>query len=229
MSTTVYSLAIQATYQNLSIALFRQDVCIGHVAHIHQRASSFLIPHVTALLSEHGLSLADMRYLAVDCGPGAFTSLRVAIATVNGIAFASRIPLVPVDSFQAIAHEAGSPRVLVLFNAFNSDLYAAYLQDGVIKKAGCVKYEALADFLAEHATNEAVTLVGNGVEAYPEALTHALEIFPNLERSNVAVPDAQSVGACGYAAWLAGKTVEKVEPYYLKTQNFAIRAPLIKH
>lgn len=61
---------------------------------------------IVRLLSTHGLSLANIDVFAVASGPGSFTSLRVGIATMQGLAMAQNRPVVPVSTFDAVARGA---------------------------------------------------------------------------------------------------------------------------
>ena len=60
-----------------------------HTAHA-VRASAQLLPLIDQLLVQHECELSDLDFIALDQGPGAFTSLRVVLTTINGIAFAQK-------------------------------------------------------------------------------------------------------------------------------------------
>jgi tRNA threonylcarbamoyladenosine biosynthesis protein TsaB len=64
--------------------------------------SELLVSSIAALLQRHGLEKRSLSLLAVASGPGSFTGLRVAIATVKGLAEAFAIPVVPVSVLEAI-------------------------------------------------------------------------------------------------------------------------------
>jgi len=71
------------------------------------------LPHATRLpgdlldaLAAAGRSLDDVSLLAVAAGPGAFTGLRIGIATMQGLAFARGVPLVGVSALDALADAA---------------------------------------------------------------------------------------------------------------------------
>jgi tRNA threonylcarbamoyladenosine biosynthesis protein TsaB len=223
MTTDIFFISIQATYKTLAIALFKNNECLISILNDEQRASSLLAPMLNDLLVQQGLALREMAFLAVDIGPGAFTSLRVIIATVNGIAFASKIPLVGVTSFEGLAYQGGMPYSLVLLNAFNNDVYVAYAKGKAIVTAGCVKYEALTDFLGAQATREPVVVFGNGVVAYPQVLEVLKPLFSVLMVSDLLVPSAEAIGLCGFEKWQQGERTTKLVPAYLKSQTFAIQ------
>ncbi|MGE3841899.1 MAG: tRNA (adenosine(37)-N6)-threonylcarbamoyltransferase complex dimerization subunit type 1 TsaB, partial [Vicinamibacterales bacterium] len=67
-----------------------------------------------ALLAEHGLDARGVDCFAVNTGPGSLTGLRVGLATIQGLAFATGRPVVAVTAFEAVAEDAllsasGSP------------------------------------------------------------------------------------------------------------------------
>ena len=61
---------------------------------------------VDAVLGAAKVSLASVECFAVSIGPGSFTSLRVGLATVKGLAFGSDSPVAPVSTLAALAWEA---------------------------------------------------------------------------------------------------------------------------
>jgi len=70
-----------------------------------------LLARIDGLLTDRGVALADLGALAVGTGPGAFTGLRVGIATAKGLAHAMRLPIVGVPTGHALldaARAAGS-------------------------------------------------------------------------------------------------------------------------
>lgn len=90
-----------------------------------------LLPAVQALLADlegRGLRLDRV---AVTVGPGAFTGLRVGVATALGLAVARGLPVVPIDALAVRAAMAGGPEtptpetpVLALLDARKGKVYA---------------------------------------------------------------------------------------------------------
>ncbi|HET6584360.1 MAG TPA: tRNA (adenosine(37)-N6)-threonylcarbamoyltransferase complex dimerization subunit type 1 TsaB, partial [Nannocystaceae bacterium] len=85
-----------------------------------ERAGRPEMPHAMRLpgdlldaLAAAGRSIDDVSLLAVAAGPGAFTGLRIGIATMQGLAFARGLPLVGIsalDALAATATERAAPR-----------------------------------------------------------------------------------------------------------------------
>ncbi len=216
MPVDVFFISIQATYQSLEIALFKNNIRVASVLSEQARASSSLVPLLAELLAAQGVLLSQCSFIAADAGPGAFTSLRVVIATINGIAFADTIKLVSVSSFDGFVAQIHRPRVLMLLNAYNNDVYFAYAENGVIACSGVAKYASLSTVLASHKTMGSVAVVGNGLVVYPDLLTVVNHIFPITEVVPLRVPSAECIGLSGLAKWQRGETVQKLEPLYLK-------------
>ena len=73
-----------------------------------------LLARIEGLLRDESVATADLGGLVVGTGPGAFTGLRVGIATVKALAHALRIPVVGVGTGEALlAAAGGGPRVLL--------------------------------------------------------------------------------------------------------------------
>ncbi len=228
MTSDLFFVSIQATYQSLEIALFNNSRCIASVMRTDARASSFLVPLLHDLLRANNLSLEQCAFVVVDAGPGAFTSLRVVIATINGIAFASSMPLVSVSSFEGLVCQIKQERLLVLLNAYNNDVYFAYAEHGKIVLSGSGKYDTLPTLLSVFKTDACVTVTGNGLLMYPGLMPVVSQVFSTTEVVDSEVPLAESIGQVGLQKWQRGETVKKIEPLYLKTIVYDIqraRAP----
>ncbi|KKQ33352.1 MAG: Glycoprotease family protein [candidate division TM6 bacterium GW2011_GWF2_37_49] len=126
-------LSIHGSYNGLDISLFSDQNLLENVSKIDLRASSGLIQAIDSLLTKHKLNFKDLNFIAVDKGPGAFTSLRVTLATVNGIAFDKKIPLIGISGLEALVEQAVAENLdliigeisiaVALLNAYNNDVY----------------------------------------------------------------------------------------------------------
>ena len=75
-----------------------------------------------------GLAVDDAAAVAVNLGPGAFTGLRVGLATAQGLATAYRKPLVGCSTFEALVDAAGEWDGLIcpFIEARRGEVYAAF-------------------------------------------------------------------------------------------------------
>ncbi len=90
--------------------------------------SETLLPAVEKILARVELDRKDVQAVAVGTGPGAFTGLRVGLATFKAWAAAAGLSLIPVVSMDAVAlpvlREGNS--AMVVADARKGEVYAAY-------------------------------------------------------------------------------------------------------
>ncbi|HEX4504559.1 MAG TPA: tRNA (adenosine(37)-N6)-threonylcarbamoyltransferase complex dimerization subunit type 1 TsaB [Alphaproteobacteria bacterium] len=88
--------------------------------------AQLLIPLLSDLLDEAGLTFGDIDRFAVTTGPGSFTGIRVALAAAHGLALGTGKPIVGVTVFEAMAAAAGAvpTRLLVAIDSRRAELFA---------------------------------------------------------------------------------------------------------
>lgn len=239
-----YFLSIQGSYSELEIALYKNTTCIKSIKDKNQKASSLFIPHIQEVLNSSNLKLSDIKFIGVDQGPGAFTSLRVTISTINGLSFANKIPLIGIDGLEALGLETAlkfneqaienklRPQILVcLLNAYNNDVYFSMSKiDGSIvspikeleKSKGYKKVDLLLEDLKQKHAEQVILFTGNGIKIHKELIKNSFK--------NNAIFFDQDVCSVNQIAKMAkekwGKQEDitfKIYPLYLKTQTFAVR------
>lgn len=123
-------LAIESATEACSVALLNGDRRLQRMetgARIHAEA---LLPWIRELLGEGGLAFQDLDGIAVDRGPGGFTSLRLGLGVAQGIGLALDLPARPVSSLAALAHAARPDgyrgRMLAALDARMGEIYAGW-------------------------------------------------------------------------------------------------------
>lgn len=102
------------------------------MATLHGHAT-VLAPMIQRLANASGIDLASLKAVAVSCGPGGFTGIRVGLATARAMALAIACPIVGIGSFQALAATAArsgtrlAARNLVVLDSRRSELFAVEL------------------------------------------------------------------------------------------------------
>jgi tRNA threonylcarbamoyladenosine biosynthesis protein TsaB len=91
-------LAIETATDACSVALYRD----GHYSQRHEvlprQHNQRLFSMLGELLPAGSLRDQGIDALAYGCGPGSFTGLRIAASAVQGLAFASNLPALPVST-----------------------------------------------------------------------------------------------------------------------------------
>lgn len=100
-------ISLDCSTLTLSLALLRADGTLVEQREVGppQRQSEVLPEEVDKLLKAHGHTLAQVTGFVVGLGPGSFTGLRIGLATVKGLAYALRVPIVGASSLAALALE----------------------------------------------------------------------------------------------------------------------------
>lgn len=125
-------LAIDTATDACSVALYRD----GEVEQRHElaprRHNQLLFTMLRDLLPAGDLRKQGVEAIAYGCGPGSFTGLRIAASAVQGLAYASDLPTVPVSTLACQAQSAlreslvnGDDTVLSLIDARINEVYWA--------------------------------------------------------------------------------------------------------
>ena len=97
-------LAVDTSTAQLGLALYDGATVAAELTWTSRaRHTVELAPALAGLLSRTGLSMGGLSALGVAIGPGSFTSLRVGLAFVKGLALARRLPLIGVPTLDAVA------------------------------------------------------------------------------------------------------------------------------
>ncbi len=63
---------------------------------------------IEEIVSSAGFSYNDLDAIAVSCGPGSYTGLRIGISTAKGLCFALDKPLIAIETLEAMAYGAAN-------------------------------------------------------------------------------------------------------------------------
>lgn len=176
--------------------------------------SEVLAPGIESLLTEVGMSGAELDGLVVGVGPGPFTGLRVGIATARTLGFAWGIPVHGAMSLDAIACDvvaAGEHEddFIVAIDARRKELYwARYAADGALVDGPQVG-------VAE--TLPAIPVYGVGAGLYAERLQAiGARVVPGFSDRQ---PCAASLGAWAILALELDRQLLPTTPLYLRESD----------
>jgi tRNA threonylcarbamoyladenosine biosynthesis protein TsaB len=124
-------LAVETSAEVCSVALHVDGQVRSFFEHAPMRHAELLLPAVSGLLSEAELALNRLDAIAFGRGPGSFTSLRIGIGVIQGLAWGADLPVVPVSSLAAVAQQAADrgagkhSAVCVAMDARMQEVYTA--------------------------------------------------------------------------------------------------------
>jgi tRNA threonylcarbamoyl adenosine modification protein YeaZ len=213
-------LAIQNTYTHLEIALFQDNQQLEYRSLTKIEASKACIPALEQLLSAHRLTLKDLNFIAVNQGPGPFTTLRVVIATMNGLSFAQKIPLIGVNALQALLDEYTDAQYayhIVLLNAFAQDVYYGIQTSHGTFEYGCAPAQQLIVHLQTLAQKNDLLFLGNGAELHQSLITAAFGKQAHFATPLPHTCSIQQIAKAGKALWEKQEDISfQIEPLYIK-------------
>lgn len=97
-------LAVDTSTSLTGLALYDGVQVLGEMTWItRQHHTAELSPALSGLLSRCGVSMGMVSALGVAVGPGSFTSLRVGLSLVKGIALARNLPVMGIPTLDVIA------------------------------------------------------------------------------------------------------------------------------
>jgi len=220
-------LAVDTSTRAASIAVLDDNRVLAEVRDESGDHSDRLIGLIDDMLRQSGLALGDLDAMAIGAGPGSFTGLRIGMATVKGLAFASDKPLWAVSSLAAIAARVdgqGATHIAVVADARRKEVFVGVFDAATLEPIGDERVlppASLAEVLAELGCRPASTaLVGEGLALYPEA---AAELGTICEAA-LPYPSAEGVAAVAIAGSRTdGRAL--ATPVYIRPSEAEIRFP----
>lgn len=190
-----------------------------------------VLPWAEALLQEAGVVRSQLDAIAVGCGPGAFTGVRLAVSLAQGLALALDRPVVPVSTLATLAMQAPPGDVVAAGDARMGEVYLGWFRrsaDGVTSlQPECVLPPAQASLPAGDWHG-----IGTGFAAEGGSLRHAWgSRLHSID--DQALPHAADLARLAAQAYARGDAMapELVEPAYLRNnvaltleQQAALRA-----
>jgi tRNA threonylcarbamoyladenosine biosynthesis protein TsaB len=218
-------ITFHSTYTTIILGLFRDNQLIDCTIEDHKKASKTLPGHLQELLSRQNIQLSDCAFIAAHTGPGPFTTLRVLISFVDGLAYASKLPLVGVDGLITFIEEYHTAQgtTIALLNAFCDDVYYAIRSSKT--PTTLVGVTSITQFLNDivpiySTPSEIITFIGNGTTLHQDIISRSLK-QPYMFAA--PIPETCSLNAIAQAAlnqWHDKKNItEHLLPTYLKSYS----------
>ena len=139
-------------------------------------ASSYLVRLIDDLCAWAGCAAADLAGVAVNLGPGAFTGLRVGLATAQGLVTAYGRPLVGCSTFEALVDAAADWQgsICPIIEARRGEVYAAFYHRQDRQAYETVPGMAVTPDMLCTLVQERTLFLGSGVQSYGELLASKL-------------------------------------------------------
>ncbi len=210
-STSACSVAVSEDGQNI----FRKEDLKGPS---HAVSLGVFVDEALSFADSHALPLDAV---AVSCGPGSYTGLRIGVSMAKGVCYGRNLKLIGIPTLKVLCvpvllyHDELPDDALLcpMIDARRMEVYAA-VYDRALRPvrdiaADIVDEHSYADYLQEHP----VYFFGNGAAKCKEKLTH-----PNARFIDDIQPLASMMFPLAEKAIAEGRfeDVAYFEPFYLK-------------
>jgi len=211
-------LSIETAISVCSVALHREGKLIGalelHQDNVH---SQKLMPVIDALFIQAGVQTTGLDAVAISAGPGSYTGLRIGVSTAKGLAYAHDLPLISIDTLDALAYRLHEiveavDFIVPLIDARRMEVYQKVV-DGSLNELSPLEPLILDESSYEdYLSKGKVYFLGDAVFKLKNEIRHPNARFINLVNSAI------SVGELAYKKFLVNDFVDVAyfEPNYLK-------------
>jgi tRNA threonylcarbamoyl adenosine modification protein YeaZ len=224
-----FFLTVHARYHDVQWGLFDGNKRIISTADESKKISKHFIETLDRMLKKSNLSLSDLSFIAVHQGPAPFTTLRVCLSTVNGIGFASGLPLIGVNGLEALLDEHTIPGdqniTIALLNAFSHDVYyALYDPKSSLRSLGYAQGEKFLTLLKEQYQGP-LTFLGNGCTLYEKSIVSLFGTQAQVKAIDMV--SLEQIAQNAYAKWKKNDTQNEIMPIYLKEYSIPLHPQTI--
>lgn len=217
-STDVCSVAISDNGQ----MIFNKE---DHSGPNHAVKLGVYVDEALSFIDAHGISLEAV---AVSCGPGSYTGLRIGVSMAKGICYGRDVKLISIPTLELMAvpvllgeHPAEEDALIVpMLDARRMEVYAKVM-DRALKEVRPIQADIVdAETYKEYLDRGTVYFFGNGAEKCMEVINH-----PNARLVKGIEPLAKNMAPLAEKRFVEGKfeDVAYFVPFYLK--DFVAKMP----
>ncbi|WP_099189936.1 tRNA (adenosine(37)-N6)-threonylcarbamoyltransferase complex dimerization subunit type 1 TsaB [Tepidibacter mesophilus] len=222
-------LGIDTSSKAASVAIMEDNKLISeYTINNNKTHSQKLMPIIENMFKLNEMSANDIDLISVCIGPGSFTGLRIGVATAKAIAHVRDIPVVVVNSLEALSFNVSmtNKTVCPMIDAQKKQVYTckySWDKDSLLKveDIDVKKVEDLAEELKS--SLEEFVLIGEGVDLHKEVFGNINNVYiaPNSHRAS----RASSICEIGIEKFKKGDTKNHYEvvPYYIRKSQAEVQ------
>ena len=219
-------LAIDTTTKFLCLGVYDNNKIYEYNLEVGRKLSSLVTLTIGRVLDASGLEAKDIDYFACGLGPGSFTGVRVGLATIKGMCWALKRPLIGISSLDILARNVSLDRgrVMPIIDAKRNLIYcSAYeIKDGKMKRISPYMLLNLEGLLKRIKKNTLV--LGDALSLYQEDILRQVKGVAILG-SDYWYPKAHNIISLALERIKAKKLDNpfKIGPIYLYPKECQIR------
>ncbi len=145
-------LAVDTSGKNLTILIcFGDKVYKYFDSECGVKHSTSLMPQIESLANEVGFDLTKADFFSAVVGAGSFTGIRIGVSTIKAMCFAYSKPCLAITSFDTLAYNELSGKVLAIIDAKHNGFYVCgYENKKVCLEPSYVDRSVVEELLKEY-------------------------------------------------------------------------------
>lgn len=221
-------LSIETSTDVCSVAMSENGQCIfkqeDHGGPNHAVSLGVYIDEALSFTDNHAIPLGAV---AVSCGPGSYTGLRIGVSMAKGVCYGRNVPLLAVPTLEVMCvpvllnHEIEEDALLCpMIDARRMEVYSA-IYDRALKEQRETRADVVdADTYREYLDRRPVYFFGNGAAKCMETINH-----PNARLIEGIEPLAKYMFPLAERKWVQEEYEDLAYyvPFYLK--DFVAKMP----
>ncbi|MBO4781033.1 MAG: tRNA (adenosine(37)-N6)-threonylcarbamoyltransferase complex dimerization subunit type 1 TsaB [Lachnospiraceae bacterium] len=225
-------LAIDSSGLTASVAVMKDGMLAAEYTVNNKKThSQTLLPMIDEIMKTVELKPEDLDCIAISCGPGSFTGLRIGSATAKGLGLALNKPVAEVSTLQALAYNLyGNEGCVIcpIMDARRQEVYTGAYE--FVKDAESTDHYVMRTVISERAipltemltllegTGKKVIFNGDAVPVYKDVIAKNYHKDYVFASSTLLLQRAASVAALGEIIYKQGeaKDADAHTPVYLR-------------
>ena len=194
-------LALDSSGLVASVAVLENDGLLAEYSVNYKKThSQTLLPMLDEVMRMLGIPKGGLDAIAIAEGPGSFTGLRIGAAAAKGLGLALQIPIIPVETVDALAYNLYDTGGLIcpMMDARRAQVYTGIycFRDHMLQVLRPQKPEAAEEIVQElNYMGKPVTVLGDGTDVCREMLKRQLRVPWSVAPAHLQKQRAGAVGA----------------------------------
>ncbi|MBU1998084.1 MAG: tRNA (adenosine(37)-N6)-threonylcarbamoyltransferase complex dimerization subunit type 1 TsaB [Candidatus Omnitrophota bacterium] len=224
-------LAIDTSTKSFCLGFYDDDRFYAYTLELKSRLSSLITPSIQRVIMAVGLEISDIDFFCCGLGPGSFTGLRIGLATIKGLCWSIKKPVIGISSLEIIALNASKKEgyIVVLLDAKRGLVYCGIYKskNGLLTRVmqeSLLKPQDLFRKINSVAKDNRVSFLGDAVELYRK------DIFLNVPAAELLdsgywypQPQIMLEAALKQIKKKKFSDIHKIQPLYLYPAHCQVR------
>jgi len=177
-------LNIDTSGEQASICLAKDEEILSVINNPQQKDhASWLQPAIREAMKRSGLLLENLDAIGITSGPGSYTGLRVGMATAKGLCYALALPLITVNTLEAMATTAFGEDVdyiCPMIDAKRMEVFTAIYDKELSLVLPPVAMVLNETSFLEWLEDKRIIFFGSGHQKFQKIFNHHNAFFKNL-------------------------------------------------